>query len=248
MRKKRVFHTPQDHKELLLAAAILHFNPPYMHWTKALLKVNESAPEEKKLGKGTIYTNSVQWLLEVKSYIPELYPSPIQAETSKVPPEGQPQLKNADELETFLEKFSDKISNQLFERIREKLETKLREYEISYERVITPTVPAEQVTVSQKKILVVGLLPIQQAEISKTYHNDFRLKYHESDENIHRLEDRVKWADTVILNCTKISHKHQDMVKKFSGDREIKLVFGGVSAIKGTLEGLKTKCQITHQQ
>jgi len=144
-------------------------------------------------------------------------------------------------LEDKLSDLADHIVDQLFPKIVEKLLAKLESQQWA--------VPTQQnfpkvtnVKKSLPRILIVGLLPVQQQEVSKAYKNIFNLHYQESDENIQRLEARVNWSDIVILNCTKISHKHQDVVKKYAGSKQVKLVFGGVSSIKGELEGIKTKC------
>lgn len=248
VRKAKVSLTQKEHQEFLLSAAMLHFNPPHLGWSAALLKVNETQPKDRQLGRQTIYTASKKWYKEIKGYPEKLYLVSQIVEEEKVE-EKQEEIKETESLETLLNKLSDKIVNQLFERITKQLEEKVKEYKFPENWVsTTPSQPATKLTKPiKKKILVVGLLPIQQQEIYKAFATIFNLRFHESDENIHRLEHRVLWSDTIIINCTKISHKHQDMVKKVARNRQVKLVFGGVSSIKGALEGIKTQCLTTIQ-
>lgn len=238
--KTRVYHSQDEHKRLLIAAAILHFNPPNIPWTASLIRINRNAPDFLKLGEGTIYTNSKKWFSELQSYPKEFYIKSVE------PPQEIVTKPTTDTLENFLDEFSTEISLKLFDRIKVKLENHLRIYKDTWK----PSNGIQELVTGKKlyrelkkKILIVGLLPVQQQEITKFYGDIFRIRYHESEENIHRLEDRVKWSDTIILNCTKISHSHQEMVKKFSNGRDVKLIFGGTSGIKGALEGIKLQCQ-----
>lgn len=240
---KRVRLTNEEHTQLLLAAGILHFNPPYTPWSAALQQLNSKAPEGRRLGRGTIYTKSLRWLKELQSYPKDLYINQDKLNNNKIEEYKEPEKITQTNLDKFLEEFSTKVSDQLFERIKEKLETKLKEYEASYTNpALFNKINKPKEKEFKRKILIVGLLPIQQQEVTKSYGEIFKLRYHESDENVRRLKDRVEWSDSIILNCTKISHSSQDMVKKFAENREVKLVFGGTSGIKGSLEGIKLQC------
>lgn len=84
-----------------------------------------------------------------------------------------------------------------------------------------------------KKILIVGLLPQQQNEISKDFKEIYDLKF-VKDESIQQIKSIAVNCDEIILMTKFISHRHQDAAK--SSGVIYSHCNGGVSELKDMLE------------
>lgn len=84
-----------------------------------------------------------------------------------------------------------------------------------------------------KKILIVGLLPEQQNEISKEFKGIYDLRY-VKDESIHQIKSIASNCDEIILMTKFIGHRHQDAAK--SSGVIYSYCNGAVSELKEILE------------
>lgn len=85
------------------------------------------------------------------------------------------------------------------------------------------------------RILVVGLMPKQEEEVSREYGEFYDFKFHK-DKAIGNLGNVAKKCDRVILMTKFVSHNHQNMIK--NAGVELLYCNGSVSELKNLLEKL----------
>ncbi len=84
------------------------------------------------------------------------------------------------------------------------------------------------------KVLVLGMLPVQEEEITKAFGDIFDLSF-TKDES--RVRDMGRNADRIVAMCSKIGHSMQELARSVNAEAYVP-VHGGVSSIKGYLEDL----------
>jgi hypothetical protein len=256
---KKVFWTEEEKLIVLHEAIRLRWSPPYMGWPNALRTANGKLPEDRQRPASSLATSSVALQKEAETlrakeahkqkhaqHAPEVVEETqvVDAVPTEQPIEPQPEAQD-DPLHQALDKMAQSVCDLLMPKIQDLLKQKLREsllnsvQQVDLQALVGEAIKKERLPdrVRKPKVVIVGLISQQITTIKQEYGDTFDLTFHQASENYALVKDRVKNAEWVLINTTKIDHSLYHTIKK-NTDHHISIP-GDLSSFRNRLNLLK---------
>lgn len=220
-RKEKVF---LDHDEKMLFAEqvyLLRKQFGNMEWRYILRKANEVLPEDRRVGQ-VPSQGAIKWLEEYLGRVerqiteetarPE--PAPAQAAPVAPAPAANP--------------FADMMAQMMKDAVEKAVAGAMAQ---AVTTIAAPVIPTHQETI-KKKVLVVGLQPMQGHEIQREFGRAFDFKIFDSNVSADKIKSNLKGHDYAVLMTKFVSHSTQAAMRGHPG---FTFCNGTVQALKDTL-------------
>jgi hypothetical protein len=233
-----------EEREKVAIHAMTLFNTSGYRWLEALYQANAMMPPDRQRPKTSLNTDSPKLRdLGYKLY----HATKVQESTGKPANEiieslAEPKVivdPLEEAMKLIVDRFTDAIGPLLKPALVKILKSTMTE-------AITEVAEAAPELIEKfthpkpmdykPRVLIIGLIGVQPHRVKDEFGKDFQLLFHETDDNIHHLKDRMGSVDFVIINTKKINHSIYQVAKKH---HSLIQVHGDVSSILRRLEMLK---------
>jgi len=229
----RVRWTPQEQTELINSAASLLAERKAFNLREAFNQSQESLPADRRRKIAAL--TQIPWFIDtVPKRVKELESTKTNTVEAKIEEAIQSAREDAEN------QLRDKLVRQAASVLVEVILVALEDPKIR--SLLSPTTAPEalsQIKVKKtklKRVIVAGTLGSQANVIEKAFANKLDLRFWSKDQSNDTLRQMLSHADAAVAMVGFLAHSH-DQILKASKVQYIP-VSGGVSQIKGALEGL----------
>lgn len=166
-----------------------------------------------------------------------------------------PEVIPTDVANGSFDQVAQKLCDLLIERLKPLLLNKIKQAinpaidsvveqvveEIAGEAIDLSEFKKPKVKARKPRVVVVGLISQQITTIKQEFADSFDLVFIESSQNYQLVKDRVRNADHVFINTTKIGHPLEQTIRKYVDADRISRVNGDLTSMKRSMSFYKSE-------